>query len=109
MKGAISALFLMCFTHVAWAETPGAAFARLVGDGAVVSDVGGRVELSVAMSQPVPWRVHTLDNPPRLVIDFAELLWDAPLNIASDSIVAANTGPYRPGWSREACGNTCPR
>ena len=97
---AIIALIFMCFGHGALAETPGAAFARLVDGGAEISDVGGRVELSVAMSQPVPWRVHTLDNPARLIIDFAELLWDAEPNIASDSVAAVTTGPYRPGWSR---------
>lgn len=97
---ALTALILMWFSHVASAETPGSAFARLVGEGAVISDVGGRVELNVPMSQPVPWSVHTLDNPPRLVIDFAELLWDADPVIASDSVVAVNTGRYRPGWSR---------
>jgi len=90
----------MWFSHVAWAETPGAAVARLLGDGAVISDTGGRVELSVEMSEPVPWRVHTLDGPPRLVVDFAELLWDADPKIGSGSVLAVNVGPYRPGWSR---------
>ncbi|NNL19151.1 MAG: N-acetylmuramoyl-L-alanine amidase, partial [Boseongicola sp.] len=97
---AVSALIFMCFAHVSWAETPGAAFARLVGDGAAIADAGGRVEMTVPMSQPVPWRVHTLDNPPRLVVDFAELLWDAEPVLQSDSIIAVNVGPFRPGWSR---------
>lgn len=97
---AMSALIFLCFSHAVSAEVPGAAFARLVGDGATISDAGGRVELNVEMTQPVPWRVHTLDNPPRMIIDFAELLWDAEPDLASDSIVAVNTGAFRPGWSR---------
>ncbi|MBT8413983.1 MAG: N-acetylmuramoyl-L-alanine amidase [Boseongicola sp.] len=97
---ALSALVFMCFTHVALAETPGAALARLVGEGAVISDTGGRVEMRVEMSQPVPWRVHTLDGPPRLIVDFAELVWESDPDIQSGSVLDVNSGAFRPGWSR---------
>lgn len=97
---ALVAFIFMCLAHVALAETPGAALARLVGDGAVISDTGGRVEMKVEMSQPVPWRVHTLDGPPRLIVDFAELIWEADPKVQSGSVVQVNSGAYRPGWSR---------
>ena len=97
---ALGALIFMCLSHVASAETPGAALARLVGEGALISDTGGRVEMRVEMSQPVPWHVHTLDGPARLIVDFAELVWDADPDVQSGSVMAVNSGPYRPGWSR---------
>lgn len=97
---AVCALILVFLSHSALAEAPGAGLARLAGGGAAISDSGGRVELNVEMSQPVPWRVHTLDGPPRLIVDFAELVWDAALEVDSGSVLEVNTGAYRPGWSR---------
>ncbi|MEZ5723111.1 MAG: hypothetical protein R3D59_17170 [Paracoccaceae bacterium] len=38
----------------------------------------GRVLLSLDLSAPVPWRVFTLDDPLRVVLDFAGLDWDGP-------------------------------
>ncbi len=99
-RRALSASIFMCLAHLTWAETPGAGLARLAGEGAVISDTGGRVEMRVEMSQPVPWRVHTLDGPPRLIVDFSELIWDADPVIQTGSVVQVNSGAYRPGWSR---------
>lgn len=78
--------------------------ARLVGDGAVLVERRGRIELSIAMSQPVPWRVFTLDDPARVVLDFSELDWTGadPDALAGEAerIDALAVGLYRPGWSR---------
>ncbi|MGV6810641.1 MAG: N-acetylmuramoyl-L-alanine amidase [Brevirhabdus sp.] len=61
---------------------------------------GGTVEL--ALSQPVPWRVFTLDDPKRLVVDFREVDWTG-LSAADLSDMAPERvrfGAFRPGWSR---------
>ena len=69
----------------------------------LVSDQGTGVRLALGLSQPVPYRVFTLDNPRRLVVDFREVDWtgitrDALLN--SDNVSDLGYGPLRPGWSR---------
>ncbi|OIP83666.1 MAG: N-acetylmuramoyl-L-alanine amidase, partial [Rhodobacterales bacterium CG2_30_65_12] len=64
----------------------------------------GRLELTVDLSQPVPWRVFTLTDPDRVVLDFSELDWTGadPDALASSTarISAMAVGVYRPGWSR---------
>ena len=65
---------------------------------------GGGIELQLALSQPVPWRVVTLDAPPRLVLDFREVDFGATGGVAGfdlpGGVVALRTGRFRPGWSR---------
>ena len=97
---AVWACSLLWCAQLAWAEEPRANLARLGDGGAVVSDAGGHVELTVPLSRSVPWRVHTLDGPPRLIVDFSEVLWDAPPDVRSGSVLAVSAGAYRPGWSR---------
>ena len=96
---ALVAGILLAFERDAWAQGPSAS-ARLLDGGAVIADHGGHVELAIPMTQAVPWKVHTLDGPPRLVVDFSELLWDRMPDVQSASILSVNAGTYRPGWSR---------
>lgn len=60
--------------------------------------------MDLTLSQPVPWRVFTLDDPARMVLDFAELDFagvDAEALIAGQGAVAdLRFGALRPGWSR---------
>ncbi len=68
-----------------------------------VRDNWGETELRLEISQGVPWRLFTLTNPNRLVMDFREVQWgevDPDGLNASDRIVAVRLGAYRPGWSR---------
>ena len=62
----------------------------------------GALELVLPLSQPVPWRVFTEIEPPRLVIDTSEVDWtafeSAPLTEAGIDGIA--TGRIGPGWSR---------
>ena len=97
---AICALLLMSFSNATSAEQAGEALAHLGEEGAVISDVGGHVVVRVPLSQSVPWRAHTLDGPPRLVVDFSELEWSAKPDVLSGSVVNVNAGVYRAGWSR---------
>ena len=68
-----------------------------------VRDKWGETELRLEISQGVPWRLFTLTNPNRLVMDFREVQWgevDPDGLNASDRIAAVRLGAYRPGWSR---------
>lgn len=63
-----------------------------------------RMEMRLALSQGVPFRVFTLDAPARLVIDFRGLDWsgvqaDALLEKGTN-IEALRFGVFQPGWSR---------
>ncbi len=60
--------------------------------------------MQLTLSQGVPYRIFTLDQPPRLVVDFREVDWsgvpaDALLNKGT-SIDALRFGVFQPGWSR---------
>jgi N-acetylmuramoyl-L-alanine amidase len=62
-----------------------------------------QVEVALYLSQPVPYRVFTLDDPKRLVLDFREVDFrgvDAAAFTRSDWISDARFGALRPGWSR---------
>lgn len=55
------------------------------------------------LSQPVPFRVFTLEDPRRLVVDFREVDFraaDKAAYIRSDAFSDVRFGPLRPGWSR---------
>ena len=97
---ALLAVWSFAIGQTAVGQTSPAATARLLDEGATIADKGGRVEISIPMTQAVPWRVHTLDGPPRLIIDFSELIWDQMPEVRSGSVLDVNAGQYRPGWSR---------
>ena len=79
------------------------AFARVQPEASKVADQGATVVLRIGMSQGVPYRLFTLDDPRRLVMDFNEVDW-AGLDPArfdrSSRIAAVRTGLFRAGWSR---------
>jgi N-acetylmuramoyl-L-alanine amidase len=84
------------------AQTDLTALARVTGpDGVSLVDRGGVTEITMTLSQPVPWRVFTLDDPWRLILDFAEVDWSGA-NMTNDSgrVAEARTGIFQPGWSR---------
>lgn len=68
-----------------------------------ITDTWGGMKLSLNLSQAVPYRVFTLTEPNRLVLDFREATWagvtsDTLLN--ADAALSVQFGPLRPGWSR---------
>jgi N-acetylmuramoyl-L-alanine amidase len=72
-------------------------------DGAVFEDRWGGAELQLELSQGVPWRVFTLSDPNRLVLDFREVAWGNGVSDAmvdSDRFGDVRVGVFRPGWSR---------
>lgn len=63
----------------------------------------GKTTLSLELTGGVPWRVFTVNEPDRLVLDFREVAFGAlDLNAfdQSDKITAVYAGPLRAGWSR---------
>lgn len=64
---------------------------------------GRGVELVLSLSQPVPWRIFTLDEPRRMVVDFREVDWRglSAENLRQTPHVSdLRFGALRPGWSR---------
>lgn len=67
----------------------------------IVATAEGGLELNVALSQSVPWRLRLIDNPPRLVIDAREIDWRGVEALAVVRPgVSLRAGAFRPGWSR---------
>ncbi|MCV2880812.1 N-acetylmuramoyl-L-alanine amidase [Actibacterium sp. XHP0104] len=79
------------------------ALARVDAGASAVMDAGEGVDLTLTLSQPVPYAIRLLDQPVRLVVDFREVDWagfDGAVFDRSDRVTGVRTGPVRPGWSR---------
>jgi N-acetylmuramoyl-L-alanine amidase len=76
--------------------------ARLNPADSGISDQGGDAIIRLSLSQPVPWRVRLLGQPPRVVLDFREVDWTGMdrVRIQSSHVVDQRAGLLRPGWSR---------
>ena len=78
------------------------ALARFEPAGSAVADDGPGIAIRLAISQPVPWRVRLMDNPPRLVLDMREVDWRGLADMARQGqrVRDLRAGVFRPGWSR---------
>lgn len=77
--------------------------ARVVPEATRLTDTETGAELVLGLSQPVPYRVYTLDAPRRLVLDFSVVdfsLLDVPEFAGAEAVAGLETGPAGPGWSR---------
>ncbi|MEB8386181.1 N-acetylmuramoyl-L-alanine amidase [Rhodobacteraceae bacterium KMM 6894] len=77
--------------------------ARLDPAASAVTGSRNGVQIDLTLSQGVPYRVFTLDAPPRLVVDFREVDWVGTLGpklLKTDNVSALRVGGFRPGWSR---------
>ncbi|KIC09990.1 N-acetylmuramoyl-L-alanine amidase [Leisingera sp. ANG-M1] len=86
----------------AWAQGF-SGLARIDADTSRVTDAWQGAEVSLGLSQGVPFRLFTLDGPPRLVLDFQEVDWTGltpEALLQGELITAAQFGTYVPGWSR---------
>ena len=101
-------LVLFCLAGIggAFAQSTGpelTALARLT-EAPVLQDTRRGATLELSLTQPVPWRVFTLDGPPRLVLDFSELDFagadGAVMAAGSERVVTVGHGLWRPGWTR---------
>lgn len=79
------------------------ALARPVVTESSVVDFGADVHVRLTVTQPVLWRLFTLNDPMRLVLEFGEVDWsgvDVSAMLDSDAVLAISAGPGEPGWSR---------
>ncbi|WP_432690747.1 N-acetylmuramoyl-L-alanine amidase [Pseudooceanicola sp. C21-150M6] len=79
------------------------ALAQIDAGNSGFQDRGTELELTLALSQGVPWRVFHLDDPWRIVLDFREIDWGAltPGDLGrSPRLTDVRFGSFRPGWSR---------
>lgn len=80
------------------------ALARFDASDSHLRDRWGGLELRVSLSQTVPFRVFTLADPARLILDFREVDWREadPLLLLAQTERADDlrVGTLRPGWSR---------
>lgn len=88
------------------AQAEGSGFsgvARLDARASAITDTRQGLQVHLRLSQGVPYRVFTLDEPARLVLDFREVDWGsaeaAGLN-AAQRAKGLRVGQIRPGWSR---------
>lgn len=101
-------IFVGLITPVAQAQTL-SAVARVRDVSILATDVG--VDLNLTLSQGVPYRIFTLDNPRRLILDFNEVDWIGMVTDAvdvPDQISAVRVGGFRAGWSRMVLDLTVP-
>ncbi len=98
---ALKALVLTLLLAVPVAAQELSALARVNPMRSGIVATGSGLELRLALSQPVPWRLRLMDNPPRLVIDAREVDWKGAEALAVVKPgVALRAGRFRPGWSR---------
>jgi N-acetylmuramoyl-L-alanine amidase len=101
--GAIGAVWLALWLAASGAAAQDlSALARLDPQASSIGDTGQGIAVSLALSQPVPWRLRVLDAPPRLVLDFREVDWAGVGLVPRASVRVADlrAGVFRPGWSR---------
>lgn len=79
--------------------------ARIDAEASRIARDGRGLVVELALSQPVAWRVRTLDGPPRVVIDLGEADWrgvdpGALPGLPNARVSAVRAGLIEPGWSR---------
>lgn len=77
--------------------------ARLDAQASAITGNRNAVRVDLALSQGVPFRVFTLENPERLIVDFREVNWAGVVADAlsqTDNVTDVRVGGFRPGWSR---------
>lgn len=95
-----AAIIFFAVSNVVAAQASLTALARLGPEGANIEQIDGATRVSISLTRPVPWRVFTLDDPKRLVVEFSELAWGEGPSVDSPQIKSVRTGLFRPGWSR---------
>jgi N-acetylmuramoyl-L-alanine amidase len=98
----VVALALLAWGGVAAAQEF-RALARLDASRSGIVEAGGAVEISLGISQPIPFRAFLLDAPPRLVVEFSELDFTGqPETVLGHSqhFTGLEWGHASPGWTR---------
>ncbi|KIC49022.1 N-acetylmuramoyl-L-alanine amidase [Tateyamaria sp. ANG-S1] len=99
----VAVMMWLCATAVAAQDLSG--LARVDPARSAISDGWfGGTEITLGLSQGVPFRVFTLADPARLVVDFREVDFAgvAPETLLPEPgrVAAIRFGAFKPGWSR---------
>ena len=103
MTRLVFALFAFLFVGAPLAAQDLSALARFDPEKSSLEEKWRGVSLSLGLSQGVPWRVYTVDEPRRLVADFREVDWGDATELTfaqTDRVNAVRFGQFQPGWSR---------
>lgn len=76
------------------------AVARVLPDASRVSVADRGAGVDLALTQAVPWRVYTLADPARAVLEFREVSFAGVTATDLGQGATVRFGPVRPGWSR---------
>ncbi len=71
---------------------PRVVLAELGSDGAALYDADDEVRLSVALTQAVPWSIRFEAVPPRLIVEFSDVVWNREPRTASTSVERIEVG-----------------
>lgn len=77
--------------------------ARVDQTQSTITDTRNGMQVTLALTQVVPYRVFTLDEPARLVVDFREIDWrgvDKTVLDQAETATDIRFGAFQPGWSR---------
>ncbi len=103
LKTVFLGICLLLSTVVSASAQGMTALARADSSASALVDQGDSIEMMLRLSQPVPFRIFTLDDPRRMVVDFAEVDWtgfDTNAFNTSRGITGLRVGGFTPGWSR---------
>jgi len=79
------------------------ALARFDVEASSVREKWRGVAIELTLTQGVPWRIYSLDNPRRLIMDFREVDWGGRTTMpfeAGERISDVRMGRFQPGWTR---------
>ncbi|WP_417249086.1 N-acetylmuramoyl-L-alanine amidase [Celeribacter sp.] len=74
-----------------------------MNEGSALTQDASTTWFTLRMGQRVPFRVFTLNDPMRMVVDFSEVDWtgfDTEAFNSSQTVEGLRVGVFRPGWSR---------
>jgi N-acetylmuramoyl-L-alanine amidase len=115
MTGLTQAIIAVCLSlgaHAQEASSELSGLARVNVEDSIISDGWrGSVEINLGLTQGVPWRIFSLDEPRRLVLDFREIDWQGVSKetlLQSELVSDVRFGIFRPGWSRMVLDLTAP-
>jgi len=98
------ALLFLCLSALPLQAQDGlTALARADSSASALVDQGDSLEMMLRLSQPVPFRIFSLDDPRRIVVDFSEVDWtgfDAQAFDTAEGVTDLRVGGFVPGWSR---------
>jgi N-acetylmuramoyl-L-alanine amidase len=97
-------LLLLGVSGASAQEQPLRALARVITEKSTITDrIFGGVDVELALTQGVPFRVFAQSNPNRIVLDFREVVWSSheAQSINESSVVKdLKFGIQQPGWTR---------